>query len=605
MLKKVQYKDVVRFTWYYVRRQKPLGAVMLVVMACAAIVDSFLPVFTGKILDAVTTFEPGNKEALEQTVFYLLMFVVVLLSYDVLRWCAFTMWLKFAVRNLYSILTESMCKVQRFSSDWHANTFAGGTVRKITRGMWAFDVYGDTLFMSLYPTVILLFSMVVILLVHIPLVGLFTAGMVCLYCFISIFTSVKLLAPKFRRSAELDTKVGATLADIITSNATVKSFGAEAREDETFNEVATQWRTKSENAWFTGEVMNFIRGLLRTIMLAGMVGVTLYLWYHGRATAGDLGLALTAHFIISGYMRDIGMHIANLQRSISEMEDVIAYWLREDEVRDVENAAAFKADKGRIVFDNVCFGYENQGNNIYDDFSITVEPGEKIALVGHSGSGKSTFVKLIQRLYDVNGGEIRIDDQNIATVQQASLRQSIALVPQEPILFHRSLAENIAYGKPDATMDEIIEAADKAYAHDFIMELNDGYDTLVGERGVKLSGGERQRVAIARAILSDAPILILDEATSALDSVSEHYIQMALKELMEGRTTITIAHRLATIKNVDRILVFDQGKVVEQGTHSELVSTQASQYRTLYEMQALALMEGENGSLLNNIEAAE
>jgi ATP-binding cassette subfamily B protein len=244
-----------------------------------------------------------------------------------------------------------------------------------------------------------------------------------------------------------------------------------------------------------------------------------------------------------------------------------------------------------IVFDHVGFNYTTFSNKIYNDLTVTIAAGEKLALVGPSGSGKSTFVKLLQRLYNINEGRILVDGQDIAQVTLESLRQQISLVPQDPILFHRSLSENIAYGCPGATQDEIIEAAKKAYAHDFIMSLPQGYDTLVGERGVKLSGGERQRVAIARAILADAPILILDEATSSLDSVSEHYIQKALHTLMEGRTTITIAHRLSTIQQADRILVFDQGRIVEQGTHASLLAMPHSHYKKLYEMQVLGLIE--------------
>ena len=329
-------------------------------------------------------------------------------------------------------------------------------------------------------------------------------------------------------------------------------------------------------------------------MLIGMVGITIIMWRGGNATPGDIALALTSFFIVGGYLRDIGMHIANLQKSVSEMEDVISFWLREDDVRDRDDAKVFVprngAARGEIVFDRVQFAYNGQSDPIYNDFTARIAPGEKVALVGHSGSGKSTFVKLVQRLYDVQDGAVRIDGQNIAHVTQESLRQAIALVPQEPILFHRSLAANIAYGRPDASMDDIMEAADKAYAHDFISGLPQGYDTLVGERGVKLSGGERQRVAIARAILADAPILVLDEATSSLDSVSEHFIQKALEELMEGRTTITIAHRLATIQQADRILVFDKGRIAEEGTHEELVGRKGSLYRRLFEMQALDLV---------------
>jgi len=240
----------------------------------------------------------------------------------------------------------------------------------------------------------------------------------------------------------------------------------------------------------------------------------------------------------------------------------------------------------------VTFQYGSHLIPLYRDFSVTIKPGERIGLVGHSGSGKTTFVKLIQRLYDINGGAITIDGQNIADVQQSSLRNQLAIVQQEPILFHRTLAENIAYARPGASRAEIIEAAKQANAHDFIVALPKGYETLVGERGVKLSGGERQRVAIARAFLADAPILILDEATSSLDSESEVMIQEAMERLMEGRTTLVIAHRLSTVRALDRLLVFDKGKIVEEGDHDALIRLSGGIYRRLFERQALELTKG-------------
>jgi len=226
---------------------------------------------------------------------------------------------------------------------------------------------------------------------------------------------------------------------------------------------------------------------------------------------------------------------------------------------------------GEIVFDHVSFRYKSADTDIYDDFSLHITPGERLALVGPTGSGKSTFVKLVQRLYDVQAGRILIDGQDIAHVTQGTLRRSIAAVPQDPALFHRTVAENIGYARPDATSDEIILAAKRARAHDFISKLPKGYDTLVGERGVKLSGGERQRVAIARAFLADAPVLVLDEATSSLDVETEREVQIATEALMRGRTTIVIAHRLSTIRHADRILVFQNGRIVEEGAHSDLV----------------------------------
>lgn len=325
-------------------------------------------------------------------------------------------------------------------------------------------------------------------------------------------------------------------------------------------------------------------------MMTTMIATALYLWSIGKATEGDVVYVITAFIVLSNYLRNIGEQLANLQKAISEMEDVVSFWKQDLHVIDHQDATDLVTSDGEITFKDVSFSYDSNTDPIYNKFSINIKTGEQVALVGHSGSGKSTFVKLVQRLYDIQNGGIFIDGQNISKVTQESLRKAVALVPQEPILFHRSLAENIAYGRPGATKGEIVRAAKQAYAHDFITRLSDGYDTLVGERGVKLSGGERQRVAIARAILSDCPILILDEATSALDSVSEHEIQKALKSLMEGRTTIMIAHRLATIKAVDRILVFDQGCVIEQGTHEELVEKKGGQYRRLFEMQALDLI---------------
>jgi ATP-binding cassette subfamily B protein len=299
----------------------------------------------------------------------------------------------------------------------------------------------------------------------------------------------------------------------------------------------------------------------------------LRLWARGEATAGDVAFVITTFMLMTSYLRNIGENIRTAQRGLDDTEDVARYATLDPQVMDAPGARAFAPGRGEIAFDRVTFRYKSAARPLYDGFSLRIAPGERVALVGATGSGKSTFVKLIQRLYDVEDGRILIDGQDVAAIRQGSLRRAIAVVPQDPALFHRSLAENIAYARPEASEEQVMLAARRARAHDFIGGLPNGYQTLVGERGVKLSGGERQRVAIARAFLADAPILVLDEATSSLDVETERQVQAAMEELMVGRTTIVIAHRLSTIRSADRILVFENGRVVEEGRHADLVES--------------------------------
>lgn len=591
----VKRRDVINFTRHYWSEKKLYGLLAVVFMGVSVGADVFYPMASGHLVDQLSELDPQQEGSLDQVLLAFAMLMGIQFFHSWTWSAAFWCWNTFEVHNMYRVVTDAMSKVQRFSTDWHVNAFAGATVRKIGRGMWSFEAFQDSIYMGFYPASIIAVGMTVMLIVQLPVVGWYAAVMVALFVGASIGLSLKINMPRFKKGAEADTAVGATLADIMTAISTVKTFAGERREDVRFANTAGEWKKRTQHAWLTNTVVDFVRVHIRIFMMVGMMGLVIYLWTQGKATPGDVTLAITSFFIISGYLRDIGRQTSELLRSVSEMEDVISFWMREDDIQDAKDAkilqiAHQKGQGATITFDHVGFAYKQGERKIYDDLSVTLNAGEKVALVGASGSGKSTFVKLVQRLYDIQSGAILIDGQNIAQVTQESLRRNIALVPQEPVLFHRSLAENIAYGRPDATMDEIRQAAHEAYAAEFIERLPLGYNTLVGERGIKLSGGERQRVAIARALLADCPILILDEATSSLDSVSEHYIQKALDRLMEGRTTITIAHRLATIQKADRILVFDNGQIIEQGTHSDLLQNPTSTYRRLYEMQALDLV---------------
>jgi len=406
----------------------------------------------------------------------------------------------------------------------------------------------------------------------------------------SVALSLLYTAPASLLSNRWDTRLGGALADAVTCNAVVKAFGAEAREDARLTAILQKWRARTRRAWMRGTFSGTSQAASLLVLRTAVVGLVLYLWWVGRATPGDVTWVLTTYFVVHGYLREIGQHISVLQRSVNDMHEMVLLHAEQLGVADVLGARPIQVTQGKIVFDKVGFCYGAHATPLYKDLSLTIAAGERVGLVGHSGSGKTTLVKLLGRLYDVTSGEIFVDGENIARVTQASLRAQIATVQQDPVLFHRSLSENIGYGRPGASQDAIEHAARLANAHDFIARLPKGYATLVGERGIKLSGGERQRVALARAFLADTPILVLDEATSSLDSESEVLIQDAMLRLMTGRTAIVIAHRLSTVRALDRILVFDRGRIVEEGPHAALLA-RGGIYRRLFEVQASGLAQ--------------
>jgi ATP-binding cassette subfamily B protein len=583
---------VLRFSFGHWRRHPlPVTAAVGAVLASTGI-DVVLPVFAGHMVDAIAS-GPGGYDAALQA---LLTIVSLGIVYVALRDTVFRAIIRLTTRIMQAMTQEAFWRVQRFSTDWHANAFAGATVRKINRGTWAMDLLNDVLLVELLPSILVLLGATALLAARWPLMGAAVACGVAVFLLVSLVLVLRYVAPAARLANEMDSKLGGNLADSIGCNAVVKTFGAERREDGFIARTVETWRQRTILTWHRGTNSGTTQNLLMVGLNGMVLGIGLWLWGRGMATPGDITYILGTYALIHGYLRGVGMHVRNLQRAVNDMEELVDFMDQPLGVEDRPAAPAIKVESGRIDFDAVTFRYQGQKEPIYDGFTLTIAPGERIGLVGHSGSGKSTFVKLVQRLYDLNGGAIRIDGQDIAGVTQESLRQQIALVPQEPVLFHRTLAENIAYGRPDATMEQIVDAATQAYAHEFIARLPQGYDTLVGERGVKLSGGERQRVALARAILADAPVLILDEATSSLDSVSESLIQAAVEKLIVGRTTIIVAHRLSTVQKVDRILVFDRGRVVEQGTHAELVKREGGHYRELFEHQAMGLIDGQEAA---------
>ncbi|MBL9033392.1 MAG: ABC transporter ATP-binding protein [Rhodospirillaceae bacterium] len=586
------FRAVLGFTFGHWARHRPLVAAIIAGVLVMTMADVLLPIYAGRLIDAVAPGFAGNRDiALDEAVWALAAMIGLGLLMMVMRHLAFVGICHLTVNVMTRVAHQAFWRVQRFASEWHANTFSGSIVRKVTRGMWAIDLLNDTLLIAFLPSLIVLLGSTALLGWRWPLMGLVIFVGTVAFVALAATMSIGYVGPAARLSNLWDTRMGGALADAISCNAVVKAFGAETREDARLARVVDKWRKRSYRTWVRGTTNGSAQISALLLLRTAVIGLVLWLWWHGEATPGDVAYVLTAYFIIQGYLRDIGWHIRDLQKSVNDMEELVAIHDEGLGIEDKPGAQPIAIRQGRIEFQDVRFHYRGHQTPLYDGLNVTIGAGEKVGLVGLSGSGKTTFVKLIQRLHDVNGGRILIDGQDVSSCTQASLRAQIAIVPQEPILFHRSLAENIAYGRPQASMAEIEQAARLANAHDFIAHLPKGYGTLVGERGIKLSGGERQRVALARAFLADAPILILDEATSSLDSESEALIQEATERLMQGRTTIVIAHRLSTVRQLKRLIIFDKGRIIEDGDHGALITREAGTYRRLFQRQVGGLVE--------------
>jgi ATP-binding cassette subfamily B protein len=387
-----------------------------------------------------------------------------------------------------------------------------------------------------------------------------------------------------KESAEAKTVMNGKMLDILGNISAVRQYARNEHELGLVAEATLNMSTKSKISWYMTEYLL----TLNAVILVSFCGLMFWLlasrWQMGEVTAGEFVLIASLITQLSGSLMFIGRAFNSTARTLGEMKEGLEDLMLPHDIIDIaDNTPDLVANRGLIEWQDVDFTFGQ--SQVFSQFNLAIKAGQRIGLVGASGAGKSTFVSLMLRQHEVSAGSIVIDGQNIAEVTQDSLRNAIALVPQEPVLFHRSIRDNIAYGNPDATQAEIEQVARHAYAHDFIVGLEQGYETLVGERGVKLSGGQKQRIAIARAMLKNAPILILDEATSALDSESESEIQKALHILMSGKTVIAVAHRLSTLSEMDRIIVLENGKICEDGSHEVLKSGEGT-YAKLWKHQA-------------------
>ncbi len=561
----------------------------IIAVLIAGVLSALFPYTFKLIVDAATGLARGGSY--DALLFAAIVYIVISTSRElVYRFSGYTgsYWATGTRATARQVLSSY---VTLHSRDFFANRFAGSLATKISHAssgmrdfirlfLWEFLTFTSSFIAS-----------VVILFWVSPMLGALFIGWVIVVAPLNIYRAQRRV-PYTKWTQETETKLTGMTVDLLTNIGAMQEYTRRTYEMERLNEAIEERRLSGLKNWHFGEVTLTANTLIQSIFAAVMIFVAIQLAASGALSAGDIVLVITLIYRIEDSFLFLGTHINEFTEVWGEVQESLEAIVAPHEIVDTQDAHALTIAHGALAFNNVSFTYGKGSNEVMNNFQLQIPGTQKVGLVGKSGAGKSTLVKLLLRHYEVNSGEIAIDGQNIREVAQDSLREAISVVPQEPLLFHRSLRENIAYGNPNATLQQIEDAAKLAQAHDFIMALPDAYETLVGERGVKLSGGERQRVAIARAILKNAPILILDEATASLDSESEVAIQQALHELMKGKTVIAIAHRLSTLREMDRILVLDKGKISEEGTHQELLQ-KSGVYSDLWKHQAGGFLQDE------------
>ncbi len=596
MKKKNHTKQTLQFYWQEARERLLAFILIVACVVSAATLGIVVPLYYKRFFDILALADTSRADAL----------VGVLLIIGALELARWALWristfisAPFEAAGLGNLANKCFAYLHKHSFSYFNNNFVGSLVKRVNWFTRAYEGTMDKLFWNILPVGVNISAIIIVLIFKQPVLALAIVVWTVLFLAVNwIFTSYKIKFDLERNEAE--SKATAVLADTITNNSNVKLFVGYDREVTNFGNANDYVIKLRKHTWKLDNIFDAMQGLLVVVLQVGIFFLAIYLWKKGTITVGDFVLIQTYIIIIFESVWGFGRIIRQLYTDLSDADEMTAILLTPHEINDAVDARELKIVDGKIVFDDVDFNY-NETRKIIQKMNLTIQPHEKVALVGPSGAGKSTIVKLLLRMHDVTGGKILIDGQSVTSVSQESLWSAISLVPQDPILFHRTLMENIRYGKPDATDDEVVHAAKLAHCHEFIEEFQDKYQTFVGERGVKLSGGERQRVAIARAILRNAPILILDEATSSLDSESEHLIQDALNTLMKNKTVIVIAHRLSTIMEMDRIMVVNHGAIVEEGTHDTLLQKSGGIYAQLWKRQAGGFMQDEPAATADEV----
>lgn len=583
-------RQIIKLLLSYAKNYKLTAGLMIVNTILTVLVNSFVaPIFLSQIFSQL---QAGSIKL--ATSWPLIAGYAAAQIYGVLIGWRITLWLvwRFETKIQAEIYGQVFNKVINESMDFHSNKFGGSLVSQISKFTRSFEALWDTLVWNLIPAIVTLVSTVVVLSFSFWQYAIFIVVVSAAFIGVVVSTS-KFLAKRNKLETKANTKLTGMIADAIGNIAIVKSNGQEDYELTRITDQATDWRNKSLSVMRgllgTGAIYSSLNTTLTIVALVAAIAASEYQWI----SIGMVYLILTYTLQVTRELWSVTSIMRNYYSIIGNASEMAEILNTPTKLVD-KSTKKLQVKKGAVEFKNISYTYESgAGVNIFNNFSLKIPAGQRVGVVGRSGSGKTSLTRILLRFSDVSDGVVSIDKQDITKVSQQSLHQSIAYVPQESSLFHRSIRDNIAYGKPEASEVEIIAAAKEANAWEFIDKLPDGLDTMVGERGVKLSGGQRQRIAIARAILKDSPILVLDEATSALDSESEKLIQDSLDNLMKNRTALVIAHRLSTIAKLDRIVVLDQGQIIEDGTHDQLIK-QKGIYAKLWQHQSGGFIESED-----------
>lgn len=542
----------------------------------------FAPIYYRNFFDVLSR---GNEVASAAP--ELVKIVLIILALNATSWLAYRSY-SFAMVHLQSGTMNKLRQsgyeyVIGHSYSFFSNTFSGSLVQKINRFMRSFERVTNRLFDELIPLFVRIIGVIIVLWYTEPIFAGAVIAWIIVFALISaLFARWKI--PYDIHSAEVESKATAALSDSLSNHVTIQLFNRHDHESDLFGYANTAHTKAMAKKWNIGNVIDAVQALINISLEFAIFYVAIKYWSAGMISIGTF---ILIQMYIFGLMYNFwgwSRILRDLYESFADAKEMVEIMKLDHGVKDIDGALPLKVTAGEINLQGVKFHF-NSGVGVLDGIDLKIKAGERVALIGPSGAGKSTLVRLLLRLYDIQEGKIEIDGQDIKLIKQGSLREAISFVPQDPILFHRSLKDNIRYGRVEATDEEVIQASKLAHCHEFIDALPHKYDTFVGERGIKLSGGERQRVAIARAILKNAPILILDEATSSLDSHSEILIQEALDALMKGKTVIVIAHRLSTIRKMNRIVVLEHGKIIEEGSHEGLIEKNGL-YSKLWSLQS-------------------